>query len=111
MLRDRVADGQGGEHGAGGIVLVRHRCAEDRDDRIADELLHRPAEALDLLPHARVVGRLEPADVLGIEPLGAAREADEIDEDDGDDLPLLRARGPLLVGERRAAGRAERQLR
>jgi len=30
---------------------VRERDAEERDDRVADELLDRAAEALDLLGH------------------------------------------------------------
>ena len=35
-------------NGALGVVLVGDWRAEDRDDRIADELLDRAAEALDL---------------------------------------------------------------
>jgi len=34
---------------------VRDGRAEDRDDRVADELLHRAAEALELVPHPLVV--------------------------------------------------------
>jgi hypothetical protein len=33
------------------VVLVRGRYAEDRDDRVADELLDDPAFGLDLVPH------------------------------------------------------------
>ena len=46
--RDRVDDPQPSAHRALGIVLVRHRRAEDRHHRVADELLDRAAEALDL---------------------------------------------------------------
>ena len=87
-----------------GVVLVDHRRAEDRHDRVADELLDRAAEALDLVLDARVVRAERRADVLRIGPIGARREPDEIDEEDGDDLALLlRGRG----AERRRAGAAE----
>ena len=54
---------------------------------------------------ARVVRRQQRAHVLGVEPLGARREADEVGEEDGDDLALLPRRlGGLESG---AAGEAE----
>jgi hypothetical protein len=37
------------------VVVVRDGRAEDRDDRVADELLHRAAEALELVPRPLVV--------------------------------------------------------
>ena len=54
-VRNRVADCKRGEHGARRVVLVGQGRAEDRYDRIADELLDRSAVVLDLLPHAGVV--------------------------------------------------------
>ena len=87
-----------------GIVLVRDRRAEDRHHGVADELLDRAAEALDLAGDALVVRAERGADVLGVGPVGAGREADEVDEEHGDDLALLAARRRL---ERRAAGEAE----
>ena len=54
-LRHRVADRQRGPDGALGVVLVRRRSAEDRHHRVADELLDRPAAALELLPEPREV--------------------------------------------------------
>ena len=46
--RDPVPDRQRRPHRPLGIVLVRHRRAEDGHHRVADELLHRAAEALQL---------------------------------------------------------------
>ena len=47
-LVDRVEDPQPRAHGALRIVLVRHGRAEDRHHGVADELLDRAAEPLDL---------------------------------------------------------------
>ena len=49
QVRNRVADCKRGEHGARRVVLVGQGRAEDRYDRIADELLDRSAVVLDLL--------------------------------------------------------------
>ena len=89
QLLDGVADGERGADRALGVVLVRRGGAEDRHDGITDELLHRAAEALDLGAQARVVGGEHRPHVLRIELLGAACEADEVGEEDRDDLALL----------------------
>jgi hypothetical protein len=47
QLLDRVADASAAARRAR-VVLVRDGRAEDGHDRVADELLHRAAEALDL---------------------------------------------------------------
>ncbi len=94
QLADRVEDPQPCAHGALRVVLVRHGRAEDRHHRIADELLHGAAEALDLAGDALVVRAERGADVLGVGAVGACREADEVDEEHGDDLALLAARPP-----------------
>ena len=44
---DRVDELEAGAHRPLGVVLVRHRRAPHRHDRVADELLDRPAVALD----------------------------------------------------------------
>src|SRR6185436_9707058 len=88
-LDDRLADRDRRANRSLGIVFVRHRCAEERDDGIADELLDRAAMALELVPEAGVIRREQCPDVLGIELLGARGEADEIGEENGDDLALL----------------------
>ena len=69
-----------------------HRRAEHGHDGIADVLLDRSAEGFDRRPDACEVGRLDRADVLRIEALGARGEAHEIDEEDGHDLALFRTR-------------------
>ncbi len=57
-----------------------------------------------------MVGREQRAHVLGIELLGLRREADEVGEEDGDDLALL-PRGRGRAPERRAALVAEPRAR
>src|SRR5207247_9501061 len=76
------------------------------DNGVADELLDRAAVTLELVPQPCVVRREQGADVLGIELLRPRREANQIREQDRDDLPLLvghRRRGV----ERGCAGAAE----
>jgi len=85
---------------------VSRRCAEDRHHRVADELLDGAAEALELVPHAGVVGREDPEHVLGIQPLRLCREPDQVDEHDRHNLALLSPR-PLLGVKRARAGVAE----
>jgi hypothetical protein len=48
QLPNRIEDAQRSSHGALGVVLVRDRRAEHRHDSVADELLDRTLEALDL---------------------------------------------------------------
>ena len=103
---DRVAHGEGGPHRALRVVLVRGRRAEDGHHRVADELLDDAAELLDLCTDGREIRRKQVAHVFGVEPLGAAGRADEIGEEDGDDLALL-ARRLRLHRDRCAAGGAE----
>ena len=102
----------GGEHpqpgadGALGVVAVGERRAEDRHHRVADELLEPPAVRLDLLAGSRVEAREGLADVLRVGLLGRRREALQVDEEDGDEPPLL----PEGGGERRTAVGAEARL-
>ena len=56
QLDDRLADRDCGANRPLGIVLVGDRRPEERDDRIADELLHRAAMPLELVAEAGVVG-------------------------------------------------------
>ena len=108
--RDPVADRERSPHRALGIVLVRDRRAEERHHRVADELLHRAAAALELVTQPLVVRRQHRLHVLGIEPLGARREAHEIGEQDRDNFPLRAGRARRLR-ERRAALGAELRRR
>jgi hypothetical protein len=68
---------------------VAHGRAEERHHGIADELLDRAAEPLELLLQPGVVGSENRGDVLRIHLLGLRREADEIAEERRNDLPLL----------------------
>ena len=72
-----------------GVVSVRDRRAEHRHDRVADELLEHAAVLFDPLLRARVVELQGVAYVLGISLVGPRGEADEIHEQDRDQLPLL----------------------
>ena len=92
-----VAHRQRGTHRPLGVVAVGRRRAEHGDDRVADELLDHAAERLELPPDELVVRRQEGPDVLRVELFRTRREADEIDEDDRDDAPLIPARGPRAV--------------
>ena len=82
------------------------RGAEEGHHGVADELLDRAAEALELGAQAQVVAGEQGADVLGVEPLRAGGEADEIAEHDGHDLPLLARR--RRYGDRRFLARLRR---
>jgi hypothetical protein len=70
LLAHPVADRERGPHCALGIVLVRDRGTEERDDRVADELLHRPAVTLELRAQALVVRRQQRTHVLRVHLLG-----------------------------------------
>jgi hypothetical protein len=85
---------------------VRDRSAEQRNDRIANELFHGAAEALKLGPRPLVVRSQACAHVLRVEALGDRRRADDVAEENRDDLPFL-ARGSRFVNEQRGAGVAE----
>ena len=92
VLDHCVSHGERGPHRALRVVLMRDRRAEDGHHRVADELLDRSAESLELVSRTRVVRRELRADVLGIGRLGMSRVADEVDEHDAHHLPFL-ARG------------------
>src|SRR5205823_3078068 len=91
-------------------VLVRDRSPEDGHHRVADELLHRPAIALDLRPQALVVRADAVAHVLGVLALRRRREADQVAEEHRDHLPLLTRRGGCWLSQLRTAERTEREL-
>ena len=77
-----------------GVILERSRSTEHRHHRVAGELLDRAARELDLLAH-RVVEALElRTHALGIAIAGVRGRADEVGEENGDELALLaRAHG------------------
>ena len=106
QLRDRLQDPQPRPHGPLGVVLVRDRGAANGHHRIAHELLDRGSVALDLLAQASVVWTDAGTHVLRVLVLRGRGEADQVAEEDGDDLPLLERAGRLL-GKRRGAVAAE----
>src|SRR5204863_9173847 len=85
---------------------MRERRAEERHHGVADELLDRAAEALELVAQTLPVRREQPAHVLGVEPFRPRREPDEVGEENRDELPLLTA-WLRNRRERRTAGVAE----
>ena len=89
LLLCPVADHQCSSDGTLGVAFVRERSAEDAHHRIADELLDRAAETLQLGLDVRMVMGEEPGDVLGIHLLGLRGEADQVGEEDSHDLALL----------------------
>ena len=76
----RLQDAEAGPDGSLGVVLVGDGRAEDGHHRVADELLHGPPVALDLLAEAREVGADAGADVLGVGLFRGGSEADEVAE-------------------------------
>ena len=88
VLERELPDRERGADGALGIVLVRDGSTEQRHHRVADELLDRAAVALELGAQASVIRAEERLDVLRVHRLGARREADEVAEEDRDDLAL-----------------------
>ncbi len=103
LVEDPVADGERRADGALGVVLVRDGSAEDRHHGVADELLDGAAEALELVAQAGVVRAEQRAHLLGVHLLSARGEADEVGEEDGDDLAFLEPR--LLLGRKRRGAR------
>jgi hypothetical protein len=104
---ERVADRERGSDRALGVVLVREGCAEDGDDAVAEILVDRSAEALELLLDAGVVGAQHDADVLWVELLGTRGRADDVREHRRHGPPFLLRVPRNRVWHRRAAGKAE----
>ncbi len=73
LVEDPVADGECRSHRALGVVLVRDRGAEHGHHGVADELLDRAPEALELVAQPRVVGPEQRAHLLGIHAAPRAR--------------------------------------
>ena len=99
------------QHRALGRVLVRDRRAEQRHQAVARELVHDAFEAVDLAEHELEVLADDLAVLLGVEPLGERRRADQIAEEHGRALALARdrARGADPLGE--GLGNVARQAR
>jgi len=105
---ERLADAECRVHGPPGVVLVRHRGAEQRHDPVTEELVDRPLVAMHLGEHQLERSPHEPVDVLGIEPLGDGGEAGHVNEEDGDLLPLAFEGG---LGSQDLLGEVARRVR
>src|SRR5581483_3725715 len=71
------------------IVLVRDRCPEDHEDRVADELLDRSVVSDRLFGEVLEDAGHEDLQLLGVHLIGELREAREVGEEDGDESALL----------------------
>ena len=90
--RDRGDQVERGANRALGVVLGRGRRAPDGHHGVADELLDRAAVQLDQPAAAVEIAREELARVLAVALLGERGEADQVGEEDGDELALGRRR-------------------
>ena len=72
-----------------GVILECRRSPEHRHDGVADELLDRPTGELDLLTHGRVEALELHPNALGVFTIGECGRADEIGEENGDELALF----------------------
>src|SRR5439155_12280190 len=90
------------------IVFMRRGRPECSHHGVANELLDRSAEPLDLFAEELEVEAQHLLDVFRVRLLGAGSESDEIYEQHGDDLALF-AYAPRIgsYGERRTAEPAE----
>ena len=88
-VAERLLHRDRGAHGAHGVVLGDARHAEGRHHAVAEQLHDRAAVRLDRTAHRLVVGVHHAVDRFRIEPLVQRRRADQVGEDDGDDLAFL----------------------
>ncbi len=109
QLLNRLQHSEACPHGPLGVVLVRDWRAEHRHHGIADELLDRAAEPLDLLAQPPVIRPDPRPHILRISSFRRGGEAHQVAEQDRDDLPLL-CRRRLCLTQRRGTERTERKL-
>src|SRR4029079_11630172 len=88
---DRVANRERGTDRALGVVLVRHRSAENSHHGVADIFLERAAKALELGSHPRDLRTNRRAQLLWISVVAEYCRIDEIGKENRDHLPLLAA--------------------
>ena len=106
---DRPLHGQRGPDRPFGVVLVRHRGAEDRHDPVAGELVDVPAEGLHRAGERGEHPVGDRADPFRVEVLRPGGEVGQVAEEHGDDPALGRRqrgggrqRGAAVVAEPRA---------
>ncbi len=104
QLPDSLQHVQAGANRALGVITMSDRRAEHRHHRVADELLEPPPVVLYVPLGIAVVELERVAHVLRIGSVRSRRESNEVDEEDRDELPLLRqATGVLETGPTAAA--------
>ena len=89
QLGNRIQHAQRAPHRPLRVVLVNRRDAEHRHDGVTDELVQGAADALDLTTQPGVERAKHGPYVLGIGPIRACSEPDQVTEEDRDDLALL----------------------
>src|SRR5439155_14602261 len=87
--RERGAHAMRGPYCPQGVVLMEDWNAEDRHDRVADELLDGPPVLVERPLHRPEIAAHDPAERLGVELLAETRRGRNVAEDDRDGLALL----------------------
>ena len=116
-VSQRCLHAQRGAHGAFGVVLVRDRRAEQREDAVAEDLVDPAAERRDVVDEQLEARVDQPLDGLRIAMFSQCCEPDQIGEQHGGDPPLLGLRRrdrvttcraePGICRNLRRAGRTE----
>ena len=96
--RDHRDHLEGGPHCALSIVLVGSRRTPQRHHGVTDELLNRPAVAVDDIARSVEVATQQLSRVLRVALLRRARESHQVDEEDRDETPLRDRRDPGCGG-------------
>ena len=99
--RQRAAHLQRHPHGAHGVVLVRHRVAEENLDLLADVLVQRAAILEHDLRHRVQVGVQQVDQLFGLVALGDRREPPHVHEGYREVLPPRRQRHRQVAGHDR----------
>ena len=89
QLRDRILIDSADRTARFASSSVHDGRAEHADDGVPDELLHDLVSASARGETGSAIGSEDRLHVLGVQALRGARRADEIGEDDGDDLAFL----------------------
>src|SRR5439155_5176340 len=93
QLGDAIEHPEARPNGPLRVVAVGERSAEDRHDRVPDELLDRTAVLLDLLLGPAVIQLERVPHVLRIRAVRSRGEANQVHEEDGHELALFATRG------------------
>jgi hypothetical protein len=109
---ERRLDRERGLGGAQRVIFECERCAEERHQPIAEELVHRALVAMDRVRHEAQNAVHQLVHYLGIEPLGHTRRLDDVGEQHGHLLALAlerNARCQDAVREVRGSIRSSRR--